>query len=169
VYRSSQFANELTSVSLLLALYTNSKVLVCFPVDLITLGVVVDEVAAVSAFLLVVVCLGDGFIGEEFVLRKLENKAESGSVKVFHADIGEMFKGLLIALGDHLDEGNLVLHGRKPELWDTGHIDFLGRRLSLLLGLLLGLILISELSLTSFDFLFRRFDSTIHNLGTSLI
>jgi hypothetical protein len=166
---SFQSASDLTPVSLLLALYTESEVFVCFPVDLITLGVVVDEVAAVSTFLLVIVCLGDGFIGEEFIFRELENKTESRSVQVFHANIDEMFKGLLIPVGDHLDKGNLVLHGGKPELWDTGHIGFLGLRLSLLLGLLLGLILITQLGFTSFDLSFGRFDGTIHDLGTSLI
>lgn len=47
----------LTLVALLLALYPGGQILVWLPVDLLALGVVVDEVATISILFLVIVCL----------------------------------------------------------------------------------------------------------------
>lgn len=128
---------------------------------------VVDEVTTVAVLILVVVGLGDGLVGEELVLGELEDEAESRSVEVLHANVGELLEGLLVAVGDHLGERDLVLHGREPELGDT----FCGLILLLLLLSLLGLLLLILLFilLSGLNLLFGRLDTTVHNGGTALV
>lgn len=62
-----------TLVSLLLSLDADREVLARKPFDLVTFGVVVDEITAVSTLSLVEVGLGDGLVCEEFVRGKLED------------------------------------------------------------------------------------------------
>jgi hypothetical protein len=81
--------------------------------------VVVDEVTTVTTLLLVIIGLCDLLVGEKVVFGKFEDKLEAGTVKVGHADIGEMLKGSLVPIGDGLGEREVVLHGRQPELWNT--------------------------------------------------
>ena len=132
---------KLTLVPLLLALHADSQVLAGLPVNLVALGVVVDEVATVAVLLLVVVRLGDGLVGEELVLLEFEDEAEARAVEVLHADVGQVLQRSLVAVCDHLGERDLVLHGAQPELWDT--LDVLALVLvDLLLPLLLVLILL---------------------------
>lgn len=128
---------------------------------------VVDEVTAVAILILVVVGLGDGLVGEELVLGELEDEAESRSVEVLHTNVGELLEGLLVALGDHLGERDLVLHGGQPELRNTGR----GLTLILLLLLgLLGLLLILLLVLLSgLDLIIGGLDTTVHDGGTALV
>ena len=123
---------------------------------------VIDEVATIAALLLVEVSLGDGLVGEELVLAELEDEAEARAVKVLHADIGEVLEGLLVSVGDHLGQRNLVLHRGKPELWDTS-----GSGLSRL-GLLLLLVVIL-LDLASLNFSISRLGLSIDDGSTFLI
>lgn len=153
---------------MLLALEAEGQVLVGLPVDLGTLGVVVDEVTAVSVLVLVVVGLGNGLVGEELVLRELEDEAESGAVQVLHANVGEVLEGLLVSLGDHLGERDLVLHGRKPELGDTVH------GLALILLLLLGLLVfffffLLLVLLSGLDLALSRLHTTVHDRRPALV
>src|ERR1700722_854747 len=78
---------KLTLVALLLRLDAHRQVLAGLPVDLVTLGVVVDEVAAVAVLLAVEVRLGQQLVGEELVLGELEDQAEARLVEVLHADV----------------------------------------------------------------------------------
>ena len=137
------------------------------PVDLVTLGVIVDEVTAVAVLLLVVVGLGDGLVGEELVLGELEDETESGAVQVLHADVGQELKGTLVTVGDGLGERR-VLHGGQPELGDT--LDVSGRLVGLL-GLIILLILVVLLFvfLASLDLLLGRLGGTVDDLGTLLV
>ena len=135
------------------------------PVDLVTLGVIVDEVTAVAVLLLVVVGLGDGLVGEELVLGELEDETESGAVQVLHADVGQELEGTLVTVGDGLGERR-VLHGGQPELGDT--LDVGGRLVILGLGLLILVILLFVL-LASLDFLLGRLGGTVDDLGTLLV
>lgn len=130
---------------------------------------VVDEVTAVAALVLVVVGLGDGLVGEVLVLGEFEDEPEAGLVEVLHADIDQRFEGVLIPVRDHLGQGDLVLHGRKPELGNTRHL--LGRLGGLLLllggGRALGLLRLTLL-LTSLDLLVGGLGLAIYN-GTALL
>lgn len=149
----------------------DSQILAGLPVDLITLSVIVDEVATISTLVLVEVCLGDDLVGEVGVLSELEDQAKTGLVEVLHADVSQRLESLLITVGDHLSQRNLVLHGRQPELGDTGD---LGGRLGTLLlfrsGVLvlivcLGLVIL----LTSGNLLLSRLGGSIDNLRTLLV
>src|SRR5687768_3005658 len=110
---------KLTLVALLLALNSYGRVLAGLPVDLVTLSMVVAEVSSISALSLVEVGLCDDLVGEELVPRELKDQTETGFVKVLHTDISQILEGGLITVGDHLCQGHLVLHGGKPELWNT--------------------------------------------------
>lgn len=159
---------QLTLVALLLLLNADSKILVLLPVDLVTLGVIVDKVATIAALVLVVVGLGDSLVGEVLVLSELEDEAESGLVEILHADIGEGLEGLLVAVGDHLGEGDLVLHGREPELGDTRNL--LGRLGSLLLlGGGLGLLIVLLILLTGLDLVLSGLSLAVDNGSTLLV
>ncbi|KAI6755325.1 hypothetical protein HG531_004431 [Fusarium graminearum] len=157
-----------TLVSLLLALDTDGQVLTRRPVNLVTLGVVVDEVTTVAALVLVVVCLGDGGVAEEVVGSELEDEAETGLVKVLHADVSEVLKSSLITVSDHLGERDLVLHGRKPELGDTGNI--VGN-IGLCLRLGGGIIIIDLLIvlLAGLDLVLSRLGLSVDDGGTLLV
>ena len=160
----------LTLVPLLLALNLDGEVLALLPLDLVALGVVVDEVATVAVLLLVVVGLVDGLVGEESVLSELENEAETGAVEVLHADVGQVLEDLLVALGDGLSEGR-VLHGTEPELRNT--LDIGGSSLLLLvrlglLALLVALVVLA-LSLASLDLLLGGLSKTVDDLGALLV
>lgn len=164
----SQWRLRLTLVPLLLALNLDGEVLALLPVNLVTLGVVVDEVATVAVLLLVVVGFADGFVGEEGVLGKLENEAEAGAVKVLHANVGQVLERLLVTVGDGLGKGR-VLHGAEPELGDTLQVSggslLLGGRL---LGLLVVLVILA-LSLASLDLLLGGLSLAVDNLGALLV
>jgi hypothetical protein len=120
--------------------------------------VVVDEVAAIAALVLVVVGLSDGLVGEELVLGKLEDKAEPGLVEVLHPNVDQRLEGLLIPVGDHLSERDLVLHGREPELGDTGH----------LLGALGGLVLLDGSALILLLVLLTGLNLLVGGLGLAI-
>jgi hypothetical protein len=152
---------------LLLALDSNGEVLARLPVDLVTLGVVVDEVTTVTVLLLVVVCLGDGLVGEELVLGELEDETESGAVQVLHADVGQELEGALVTVGDGLGERR-VLHSGKPELGDT--LDVGGRLVILsLVGLIILVVVLLFVLLASLDLLLGRLGGTVDDLGTLLV
>lgn len=93
---------DLTLVTLFLALDSDGQVLSGLPVNLITLGVVIDEVPTIAALVLVEVCLCDRLIAEELVLGKLEDEAEAGFVKILHADISQTLERGLVSVCDHL-------------------------------------------------------------------
>lgn len=152
-----------------LALDTNGEVLTLLPVDFVPLGVVVDEVAAVPTLVLVEVGLRDGLVGEVLVVGKLEDEAETGLVEVLHADVGQVTEGNLVTVRDHLSEGDLVLHGRQPELGDA--IDTLGilGGLLLLLGLLGSRLLLVIVLLTSLNLGISGLSSTVDDGGTLLV
>jgi hypothetical protein len=152
---------------LLLALDSNGEVLARLPVDLVTLGVVVDEVTTVTVLLLVVVCLGDGLVGEELVLGELEDETESGAVQVLHADVGQELEGTLVTVGDGLGERR-VLHGGQPELGDT--LDVGGRLVVLsLVGLIILVVVFLFVLLASLDLLLGRLSGAVDDLGTLLV
>ena len=133
----------LTLVTLLLLLDADGQIVARFPVDLVTLGVVVDEIATVAALILIEVSLGDGLVGEELVLRELEDQSETRLVKVLHANVDQVLQGALVTVGNHLSERDLVLHRGQPELGDTRDgLGGLSRLLLLLSGRLLGLLII---------------------------
>jgi hypothetical protein len=158
----------LTLVPLLLALDADCEVLASLPVDLVTLGVVVDEVTAIAVLLLVEVGLGDGLVGEELVLLELEDQTKAGSVQVLHADVGEGLERSLVAVCDHLGERNLVLHGAEPELGDT--LDVLALVLvELSLGLVLVVLVVLVDLLAHLDLVFRRLRCAVDDLGTGLV
>jgi hypothetical protein len=137
------------------------------PVDLVTLGVVVNEVTTVAVLLLVVVCLGDGLVGEELVLGELEDEAESRAVEVLHADVGQELEGTLVTVGDGLGERR-VLHGGQPELGDT--LDIGGRLVVLgLVGLIILVVILLFVLLASLDLLLGRLGGTVDDLGTLLV
>ncbi len=159
---------KLTLVTLLLLLNTDSEVLAGLPVDLVTIGVVVDEVATIAALVLVVVGLGDGLVGEVLVLGKLEDETEAGLVEIFHADIDQGLEGTLIPIGDHLGQRDLVLHGREPEFGDAGHLLVRLGGLLLLDGGALILILVLAL-LTGLDLLIGGLGLAIDDGGTLLV
>jgi hypothetical protein len=159
--------SKLTLVALLLALDSNGEVLARLPVDLVTLGVVVDEVTTVTVLLLVVVCLGDGLVGEELVLGELEDETESGAVQVLHADVGQELEGTLVTVGDGLGERR-VLHGGQPELGDT--LDVGGRLVVLsLVGLIILVVVFLFVLLASLDLLLGRLSGAVDDLGTLLV
>jgi hypothetical protein len=159
--------SKLTLVALLLALDSNGEVLARLPVDLVTLGVVVDEVTTVAVLLLVVVCLGDGLVGEELVLGELEDETESGAVQVLHADVGQELEGTLVTVGDGLGERR-VLHGGQPELGDT--LDVGGRLVVLsLVGLIILVVVFLFVLLASLDLLLGRLSGAVDDLGTLLV
>jgi hypothetical protein len=159
--------SKLTLVALLLALDSNGEVLARLPVDLVTLGVVVDEVTTVAVLLLVVVCLGDGLVGEELVLGELEDETESGAVQVLHADVGQELEGALVTVGDGLGERR-VLHGGQPELGDT--LDVGGRLVVLsLVGLIILVVVFLFVLLASLDLLLGRLGGAVDDLGTLLV
>lgn len=165
---------RLTLVALLLLLDPDRQVLALLPVDLVALGVVVDEVAAVPRLVLVVVGLGDGLVGEVLVLVKLEDEAEAGLVQVLHADVGQVLECALVTVGDHLSEGDLVLHGGQPELWDTVHglvrLGWLLILLSSLVGILLiVLVLVLLILLAGLNLLLGGLGGTVDNVGTLLV
>jgi hypothetical protein len=157
----------LTLIPLLLALDADSQVLAGLPVDLVTLGVVIDEVTAVAVLLLVEVGLGDGLVGEEVVLLKLEDQTEARAVEVLHADISEVLQGSLVAVCDHLGKRDLVLHGAQPELWDT--LDVLALVLvELGLGCLVVLVVL-VLLLANLDLVFRGLFGAVDDLRAGLV
>jgi hypothetical protein len=158
----------LTLVPLLLALDADCEVLASLPVDLVTLGVVVDEVAAVAVLLLVEVGLGDGLVGEELVLVELEDQTEAGAVEVLHADVGERLERSLVAVCDHLGERDLVLHGAEPELGDA--LDVLALVLvELGLGLVLVVLIVLVNLLADLDLVFRGLRCAVDDLRTGLV
>lgn len=107
---------------------------------------VINEVTAIPALVLVVVGLGDDLVGEKLVLSELEDQAETGLVEVLHADVDQGLESALIAVGDHLGKGDLVLHGREPELGNTADLTAVGGALVLDSGALrLVLILLAGL------------------------
>ena len=111
---------------------------------------VIDEVTSVAVLLLVEVGLGDGLVGEEFVVLEFEDEAETGAVEVLHADVGQVLQSSLVAVCDHLGERDLVLHGAEPELWNT--LDILALvlvelRLGLVLVLVILILLLADLDL----------------------
>ena len=61
-----------TLVSLLFALDLNGEVLARLPVDLVTFRMIIDEVATITVLFLIEVRLGDGLVGKELVVGKLE-------------------------------------------------------------------------------------------------
>jgi hypothetical protein len=131
--------------------------------------VVVDEVATVAVLLLVVVGLAEGLVGEEGVLGKLEDKTETGAVKVLHADVDEVLENLLVAVGDGLGEGR-VLHGAEPELGNTLDVGGGGLLLLIGLGLLLVVVLVVlTLGLAGLDFLLGGLGLAVDDLGTLLV
>lgn len=127
---------------------------------------VVDEVATVSTLILVIVGLRDSLVGEELILRELENQAESGLVEVFHANVGELLEGLLIPLSDHFRQGDLVLHSRQPELGNTGHGLVLGLFLLLRIVVLLVLLFVF---LASLNLGLGGLHTSVNNCGPALI
>ena len=104
--------SRLTLVALLLALSSDGQILALLPFDVMTLSVIIDEVATVAALGLVEVGLGDDLVLKELIFGKLKDETESGSVKVLHTKIGQVLQGTLISIGDHLGKRDLVLHGR---------------------------------------------------------
>lgn len=131
---------------------------------------VVDEVTTVAHLALVVVSLGESLVREELVGGELEDDAEAGNVEVLHADVGKMLEGSLIAVRDDLSKRNLVLHGRQPELRNTGNI--LGNIALLLLGFgggVLLLLLLVLVLLGSLDLVIRGLDGAVDNLRTALV
>jgi hypothetical protein len=156
---------EPTLVALLLALDADGKVLTLLPVDLVTLGVVVDEISAVSVLVLVVVGLGDLLVREELVFLEDEVESESRGVEVAQPDVGEVLKSVLVTLSDSLGKENVVLHGGQPELRDTLHL--LSGDLLLLLGLFLivGLLVL----LSGGDLLLSGLSGTVNDGGTLLV
>lgn len=159
----------LTLVPLLLALNLDGEVLALLPLDLVALGVVVDEVATVAVLLLVVVGLADGLVGEELVVGEFEDETETGAVEVLHADVGQVLEGLLVTVGDGLGEGR-VLHGAEPELGDTLQVS--GRSLLLsarLLGLILVVLVVLALGLAGLDLLLGGLGLAVDNLCALLV
>ncbi len=129
---------------------------------------IVDEIAAIAALVLVVVGLCDGLVGEVVVLSELENEAEAGLVEVLHPDIGQGLEGTLVAVGDHLSKRDLVLHGGEPELGDTRHVGgALGRLLVLDGSTLLFLLLL--VFLASLDLLVGGLGLAVDDGGTLLV
>lgn len=156
----------LTLVTLLLALETQSEILLRLPVNLGTLGVVVNEVATISTLVLVVVGLRDGLVGEELILCELEDQTESRLVEVLHANVGELLEGLLIPLSDHFRQRNLVLHGRQPKLGDTGGSLAFGLLLLLCIVVLLVLLFVF---LASLNLGLGGLHTSVNNCGPALI
>lgn len=114
-----------TLVPLFLGLYSHRQILARQPVNLFTLGVVVDEVTTVATLSLVKVRLGKDGVAEVFVARKLEDETEPRLVEILHANVDETLEDSLVPVGDDFRERDVVLEGRQPELRDTGHV--LGR------------------------------------------
>lgn len=163
---------RLTLVALLLLLDPNGQILALLPVDLVAFSVIIDEVTSIAGLVLVEVGLGDGLVGEKLILLKLENETETGLVEVLHTDVDQVLQGALVTVGDHLSEGDLVLHGGQPELWNTADMfgDLSG--LLLLLGLLSLLLLIVVLLIVFFagkDLLLGGFGLAVDDLGTLLV
>lgn len=81
---------------------------------------VIDEITAVAALLLVEVCLGNSFVGEEVVCaREFKDELETRLVKIFHSDVSQVFESSFITLGNQICKRRVVLHGRKPKFWDS--------------------------------------------------
>jgi len=89
---------------LLLALNPDCQVLARFPINLVTLGMVVDEVAAIATLLLVEVCFGDGLVGEKVVVDKLKDEAETRLLEILHPDVRKMLQRGLVPIRDHLGQ-----------------------------------------------------------------
>jgi hypothetical protein len=129
---------------------------------------IIDEIATISALFLVEISLRDSFVGEKLILSKLKDQSEARSVEILHSDISEKFQGLLVSLCYHLREGNLILHGRQPEFWNTGHFRLLSGVFLLLLTVFLS-FLVLPVALPSLNFSFCRLGGSIDDGGTFLV
>lgn len=83
---------------------------------------VVDKVVFIFIFVLVVVCFGDGFVGEEFIGSEFEDEVEFRFVKVFYVYINEMFQCGFIVVSDYFGECDLVFYGGKLEFGNVGYV-----------------------------------------------
>ena len=127
---------------------------------------VVDEVATVPVLFLIEVRLGHDFVGEEFILGKLEDQAEAGTVEILHADVGKKLQRLFIAVGDSLCQGR-VLHRTEPELWNALHVR---ARCIAGLGWFRHLVLILFfVSFAGLDFFRRGLGLAVHDLRALLV
>ena len=133
---------------------------------------VVDEIATIARIFLVEVCLADRFIREKLILTELEDEAEARTVKVFHSNIREVLQSALVAICDKFREGYLVLHCRKPELWNTRSIfgDFAASlsRCVFFSGLLFFIVLFL-LSFAGFYLGIAWLETSIYDSGSLLV
>lgn len=155
-----------TLVTLLLALNSNGQIFAGLPVNLVTFGVIVDEVTTVTSVFTVEVCLGDGAVGKEIVGGELEDESEAWLIEVLHADVGERFQCIFVEIGDEFGKRKLVLHGSQPEFWNT--LGILGN-LAFALDIDTILFILIVFVFTGLDFSLSWLDRSVYDLGSLLI